>query len=74
MTETSMPKVDASSEGGRTRGGSGGGVHWVELVGAITAVENHPGTGVLHRKTNCVKFNSNRILTSKTTNRNEVFN
>jgi hypothetical protein len=74
MTKTGMPKVDASGEGGRTRGGSGGGVHWVELIGAITVVENHPSTGVLHRKTNGVKFNSDRILTSKTTNRNEVFN
>ena len=48
-------------------------MHRVELVGAITSVENHPCTGVLHRKTNGVKFNSNGILTSKTANRNKVF-
>lgn len=72
MTKTSVPKIDASGEGGWTGGGGGGGVHRVELVGAITSVENHPCTGVLHRKTNSVKFDSNRILTSETTNRNEV--
>ena len=73
MAETSMPEVDASGEGGWTSGGGGRRVHRVELVGAITSVENHPCTGVLHRKTNGVKFNSNGILTSKTANRNKVF-
>ena len=72
MTKTSMPKIDTGSEGGWTGGSGGGGMHRAELVGAITSVENHPCTGVLHRKTNNVKFNSNRILTSEATNRNKV--
>jgi hypothetical protein len=77
MTETSMPEIDASGKGGWTGGGGGvvgGGVHRVELVRTITSVKNHPCTGVLHRKTNGVKFNSNGILTSKTTNGNKIFN
>ncbi|EMS51122.1 Alpha-L-arabinofuranosidase 1 [Triticum urartu] len=72
MTETNVPKVDASGEGGWTGGGGGGGMHRVELVGAITSVEYHPCTGVLHRKANIIKFDSNMILTSKATNRYKV--
>jgi hypothetical protein len=64
-----MPKVDAGGEGDGCGGGSAG-VHGIELIRAITSVEYHPGTGVLHRKTNTVKFNSKWILTSKMTNGN----
>jgi hypothetical protein len=71
MTKTSMPKVDAGGEGGWARGGGGREVHRVELVGrAITSVQNRPSAGVLHRKTNGVKFNRNRIFSSKLANRN----
>ena len=62
-----MPKVDADREGDGC-GSGGADVHGIKLVRAITSVKHHPGTGVLHRKTNTVKFNSKRILTSKTTN------
>ena len=48
MTEASMPKIDASGEGGWTSGGGGGGMHGVELVRAITSVENHPCMVVLY--------------------------
>ena len=73
MTEAGVPKIDTSSEGGGTTGGGGaGGMHRVKLVRAVTSVEYHPCTGVLHRKADIVKFNSYRILTSKTTNRNEI--
>ena len=68
MAQASMPKIDAGGEGDGCGGGSAG-VHWIKLVRAITSVKHHPGTGVLHRKTNTVEFNSKRILTSKTTNR-----
>jgi hypothetical protein len=74
MTKTGMPKVDAGGEGGGASDGCGGGVHRVELVRAITSVQNHPSAGVLHRKTSGVKFNRNRIFSSKLTNRNETFN
>ena len=71
MTEAGMPKVDTSSEGGGAMGGGGAeGMHRVKLVRAVTSVEYHPCMGVLHRKADIVKFNSDRILTSKATNRN----
>lgn len=69
MTKTCVPEVNAGGEDGWTGGGGGGGgMHRVEIVGAITSVWNHPGTGVLHGKSNDVKFDSKWILTSKTTN------
>ena len=74
MTEAGVLEIDTSGEGARMGGGGGGRVHRVELVRAITSVEYHPYTGVLHRKANIVKFNSNRVLTSKATNRDKVGN
>ena len=68
MAQASMPKVDAGRESDGC-GSGGAGVHGIKLVRAITSVKHHPGTGVLHRKTNTVKFNSKRFLTSKTTKR-----
>ena len=69
MTQASVPEIHSGGESDRGGGsGGGGGVNRVELVGAVTSVEHHPGTGVLHRKTNTVKFNSKWVLTSKTTN------
>ena len=72
MSQTSMPKVDTCSEGDWGGGGGGGGVQRIELVRTITTVKDHPSTGVLHRKTDIIKFNGNGILTSKTTNRDKV--
>lgn len=46
----------------------------VEIVEAVTSVKYHPGTGILHRKTTLIKFNCERIFTSKTANPNKVFN
>src|ERR1041385_5390694 len=81
VAQASMTQVDAGRErdwtcggGGGVVGGGRGVVHWVEVAWAITAVENHTGTSVLHRKTSGVKFNSNKILTSKTTNGAKVGN
>ena len=66
VTEAGVPKSDTSGEGGgTTSGGGAGGMHRVKLVRAVTSVEYHPYTGVLHRKANIIKFNSNRDLTSK---------
>ena len=73
MTQASMPKIHSGGESDRGGGsGGGGGVNRVELVGVVTSVEHHPCTGVIHRKTDIVKFNSYRILTSKATNGNEI--
>ena len=74
MSQASVPKIHTDGEGDRRGGGGGGWVDWVELVGAITSVEHHPGTGVLDRKTHFVKFNSYRIFTCKRTNGNKVLN
>ena len=46
----------------------------VELVGAVTSMEHHPGTGILDRKAKHVKFNGNRIFTCKRMNGNKIFN
>ena len=54
--------------------GGCGGVDRVEIVGAVTSVEHHPGTGILNRKAKHVKFNGDRIFTCKRMNRNKIFN
>ena len=69
MTQASVPEIHSGGESDR-----GGGVNWVELVGAVTSVEHHPRASVLNRKTTFVKFNGNRIFTCKRTNRNKIFN
>ena len=69
MAKTSMPKVDADGKGPRC---SARGRRWldrVQVTGTLTAVQNHPGTGVLYRKTKLVKFHSYRVITRKSFNR-----
>ena len=77
MTQMCMPKIYAGGEGdwrGGGGGGDGGGVHRVEVIGAITSVQNHPCTEVLHKETKTIKFNSERIIMSKTMNGDTIFN
>ena len=74
MSQASVPKVHTDGEGDRRGVGGGGWVYRVELVGTITSVEHHPDTGVLDRKTTHVKFNSDRVITSKGTNGNKISN
>ena len=74
MTETRMPKVHSDGKRHGSSGEGSGRVDQVELVWAVTAVEHHPGMGILNRKTKHVKFNGDRIVTCKTTNGNKVFN
>ena len=74
MTQASMPEIDANGEGNRCGGGGGRRMHRIKLARAVTSVEHHPGPGVFDTKTKTVKFNSNRIFTSKRFNRNKVFN
>jgi hypothetical protein len=73
MAEAGVPEVDTSGEGDRTAGG-GGRPNRVQIAGAVTAVEKHPSTTILNRKTRSVKFHRNIVITSKRTNRNEVVN
>ena len=74
MTETSMPKVHSSGKRHGCNDGGCGGVDRAEIVGAVTLVEHHPGTGILNRKAKHVKFNDNRIFTCKRTNGNKISN
>ena len=74
MTQTSVPEINASGESDRCSGGGGGRMHRIELVGAVTSVKYHPGSSVLDTETKLVKFNSNRIFTSETTNGNTILN
>ena len=75
MTQASMLKIHSGGESDKGGGGGGGGgVNRVELVGAVTSMEYHPGASVLNRKTTLVKLNGNRIFTCKITNRDKVFN
>jgi len=68
MAEPRVPKVDTGGEG-EVVGGGGGGNDRVHVAGAITLVEKHAGTSILHRKTIGIKFHSHRIITGKRTNR-----
>src|SRR4051812_25260637 len=74
MTQESMPEIDANGEGNRCGGGGGRRMHRIKLVGDVTSVEHHPGPSVFDTKTKTVKFNSNRIFTSRRFNRNKVLN
>ena len=74
MTQTSVPKINASGVRNRCGGGGGRRMHRIELIGAVTSVKYHPGSSVLDTKTKLVKFNSNRIFTSETTNGNKILN
>ena len=75
MTQVNMPKIHTDGEGDRGGGGvGGGGVNRVELIGAVTSVEYHPGTSVLYRRTTLVKLKGNRIFRCKRTNREKIFN
>ena len=74
MSQTSVPKINASREGHQCGGGGGRQMHRIELVEAVTSVKYHPGSSVLDAKTKLVKFNSNMIFTSETMNGNNILN
>jgi hypothetical protein len=69
MAKARVPEVDTGGESEVTGGGRCrlDGVQCI--AGAVTSVEEHMGTTILHRKTDSVKFHSHRIITSKTFNR-----
>ena len=70
MTQASVPEVHTGSESDRSSGCGGCGVHRVEIAGAVTSVEHHPGSGILDRETKHVKLDGHRIITCKLFNRN----
>jgi hypothetical protein len=69
MAEASMPEVDTDGEGERPVGG-GGRPNGVQIAGTVTAVEKHPSTTILDRKTKSVKFHSHIIVARKSFDRN----
>ena len=72
MTETSMPKRNIGMKCNRAAACRS--TAWVEIIERVTSVQNPPGASILNRKTESVKLNSDRIFTSKSANRTEVFN
>jgi hypothetical protein len=74
MTQTSVPEINASGEGDRCGGGGARRMHRIELAGAVTSVKYHPDSSVLDTKSKLVKYNSNRIVKSETTNGNKILN
>ena len=68
MAEARVPKVNTGGEG-EVAGGGGGGHDRVHVAEAVTSVEKHAGTSILHIKTRGIKFHSHRIITGKRTNR-----
>lgn len=51
-----------------------GKTEWIEIAIALTSENLRFGRKILDRKTTRVKFNGNIIITSKTANRNQIFN
>jgi hypothetical protein len=74
MAKTGVPKVDTGAEGEWTAGGGGVRANRVEIAGAVTSVEEHPGTTILDRETKSVKFHSHRVFTTERLNGNKIFN
>jgi hypothetical protein len=56
------------------RRNSGGGVERVELAAGITSEEHRLRLKVLDRESKGIKFNSDRIITGKSTNGHKILN
>jgi hypothetical protein len=68
MAKARVPNVDTGGES-EVAGGGGCRLDGVQCIaGAVTSVDEHTGTTILHRKTNIIKIHSHRIITSKTFN------
>jgi hypothetical protein len=65
-----MPKVDAGGKCPRCSARGRRRLDRVQVAGTLTAVQNHPGMGVLYRNTKLVKFQSYRVITRKSFNGN----
>lgn len=70
MAEALVPKVGGDGGGEAVTGWDEG----VEIAGGVTSEKHHLGGQILNRKMVRIKFNRNRIVASKSTNRNEIFN
>jgi hypothetical protein len=47
--------------------------NWVERTGAIASKNHGPGEKILHRETIGIKFNRDRVISCKLTNRDKIF-
>jgi hypothetical protein len=69
-----MPKPEMPQLGGvdvqRLMEWSRAGAERVQIAVAVTSEDHRPRLQILNGETECVKFDSNRILASKSTNRN----
>ena len=70
MSKAIMSEISRDMEAGRRR--RCGGVQRVEITVAITAEENLLDAHILNGKTKRVKFDKHIIITSETTNTDEV--
>lgn len=68
MAQALIPKRSVGCKEGDSR--------WccrIKVVRAVTSKEHLFGREILHKKTICIKFNGGIIMSSKFTNRNQVF-
>jgi hypothetical protein len=72
VSKAAMPKRDGGDDG--VSFGEGWLVKRVEWSGAIASKNHDPGGKSLHRKTERVKFNGTIVVSSKLSNRHEIFN
>lgn len=72
MPQAIVPEVDGGMEARNKWRGSG--TQRIEIARAVTAEENRLAAKILDGETERVKFNRDRIIASKTTNRNQIFN
>jgi hypothetical protein len=72
MSESTVPQCRIGNEEGS--GWTGGrSLHRVESSEAIASENLGPGTQILHRETNRVKFNGDMIISSELTHGQKVF-
>lgn len=75
VPETLMPEIHGDHAGeGRARRSRGSASNRVQIPGRVTAQNHCPGAAVLDRKTKFIKLYSDRIITTKLTNGQEILN
>lgn len=72
MPQAIVPEVDGGMEARNKWRGSE--TQRIEIARAVTAEKNRLAAKILDGETKRVKFNRDRIIASKTTNRNQIFN
>jgi len=73
MTKPLMPQIDGGCQGDECLYGQRMQRQRVKVAMAITSEEHRLCWKILDRKTKRVKFNTNIVVPSQATNRNEIF-